>query len=146
MEINRNRYCSLKLLYERTYTLWRDKTRHILDSNHISTQSCELLSLTYKVVVCKYESRVLLALKLIPEAELRILRVYSVANSTVSNTAILLYILDCRFNIINIVQAVKDTHNTQTALDRVATEALDNLVSVRCITEEVTTTRECCKL
>ena len=145
MEIHRDTRRSLQLLDECADTLWRNKSRHILDGNHIRTESCQLLCLCHEIVIGKYRSRILLAHKLLEERELRIFRIYGVADCAVGNTAILLHIFDCRFYILDIVQAVEDTHNTKTTLNGVAAETLDNLVGIRCITKEVTTTREGCE-
>ena len=146
VEIHRDACRSLELLDKCTHALWRNQARHILDGDHIGTECSQLLRLSHKVVVGEDRRRILLAHQLLEERQLRILRVYGVAYCAVGNTTILLYILDGRLHVLDIVQAVEDTHNTQTALDGVAAEALDNLVGVWRITEEVTATRKCCEL
>ena len=145
VEINGDRQVLLEQTDQACNALGRNQTTHILDSDHISTQISHLLSLIEEVCVGKYGLRILLTHQLSEETDLGILRVDSVANCAVSDTAILLHVLDGRLNVVHVVQCVEDTHNTQTALDRVAAETVDNLVGVGAITEQVTTTRQSCQ-
>ena len=142
MEIDGNRDVLLQELNERSDTAGRNQTRHILDGDHIGTQGCHLLGLVEEVGIRKDGLRLLLAQQTLQERGLGVLRIDRVADGAVGNTAILLYVLDGRFYIIYIVQGVEDTHNTQTALDGVAAETVDDFIRIGGIAEEVATTRQ----
>ena len=142
VEINGNRQILLDQADQTSHALGRNQTTHILDGDHIGTQSRHLLSLIEEVSIGEYGLRILLTHQLSEEAYFGILRINRVANSAISDTAILLNVFDGRFHVIHVVQCVEDTHNAQTALDRVAAETVDNFVGVGAITEQVTATRQ----
>ena len=143
VEVNGNRHVGFDGFDEVVDPLGRNQTTHILDGDHIGTQSCELFCFTYEVVVGEDGCGILFAFEFIEEGEFGVFGVYGVAHSAVCDTAIFLDILDGRFDVVHVVEGVEDTHNAQAAFDSVAREAFDNVVTVGSITEEVAATRKC---
>ena len=142
VEIHGHRHILLEQLYEFIDARGRNQTTHILDGNHIGTQRSHLFGFIHKVVVGEHGLGVFLATQTVQQRELGILGVDGVAHRAVGDTAILLNVLDGRFDVVHVVQSVEDTHNAKTRFNRVAAEAFDDFVGVGRITKQVTTTRQ----
>ena len=142
MEIDRDGEVLLEEPHERRHAARRNQTRHVLDGDHVGAESRHLTGLVEEIGVGEDRRGVLLTHEAGPEAQLGIFRIDRIANGAVGDTAILLDILDRRLHVVHIVQGIEDTHDTQTALDRIAAEAVDDLVRIGRVSEQVAAARE----
>ena len=94
MEIDGHLNMLLEELHQAADTLGRNKSRHILDGDHICTQGSHLLCRVEELLVGEYGLGSLLTKELLKERRLGILGIYGVAHSAVGNTAITLNVLD----------------------------------------------------
>ena len=58
------------------------------------------------------------------------------------DTAVLLHVFYGRFDVVHVVQGIEDTHDAQAALNRITAEAVDDLVRIGGVTEEVAAARK----
>ena len=143
VEIDRDVHGFLQLLDKSADALRRNKSRHILDCYHVGSQCGYLLRLVHEIFVGEYRSRILLAFQTVEQTEFRVFRVYRVADCAVGDTAVLLHVFDCGFHVVHVVQTVENTHDSESALDGVAAETLDDFIGVRSVAEEVASARKC---
>ena len=71
-----------------------------------------------------------------------VFRVDGITYGAVGNAAELVNQTDGFLNVVDIVEGIEDTHDAQPAFDRVAAEAVDHVVGVRRVAEQVTAARK----
>ncbi len=123
----------------------RYQSTHILYGNHVGAQSQHFLRLVQKIFVCKnWRMHGFLFFLLGKQVEqpalftlLRrlvvILRVYGITNGAIRHSSIFLDGGHTRFNIVHIVQSIKNTHDIQTRGNGIPEEAINNLIGIRSV-------------
>ena len=142
MEIDRNVDVLLEQLDQRSDAARRNQTRHVLDRNHVGAQRGHLLGLVEEIGVGEDLLMAFFAHELGEETGFGIFRIDRIANRAVGDAAVLLDVLDRRFDVVHVVQGVENTHDAQPALDRVAAEAVDHVVGIGSVAEQVAAARQ----
>ena len=142
MEIDRNRDVLLEQLDQRGDTARRDQARHVLDGNHVGAQCGHLFGLVEEIGIREDGLRLFPAHQALHEGGFGIFRVDRITYGAVGDAAVLLDVFDRRFHVVHVVQGIEDTHDAQPAFDRVAAEAVDHVVGVRRVAEQVTAARK----
>ena len=142
VEVDRHIDILLEQLYQTADALGRNQTRHILDGDHVGTQSRHLLGLVEEILIREDRLRRTLSEQTLKERGLRILRVDRITYGAVGDAAVLLHILDRRLDVVHVVQRIEDTHDAESALDGITAEAVDDLVRIGRISEQVAAARQ----
>ena len=146
MEVHRHRQVLLEQFYQFVSPVRRDQAAHVLDGDHVGTQSFHLLGLAQEIFVGEDLFRRFRSSEerfdLLAEGLRGILRVDGGANGAIGDTAVLADVFHRRFYVVHVIERVEDTHDAQTGFDGIAAETFDDLVGVRSITEQVASTRK----
>ena len=120
-----------------------DEPGHVLDGDHVGAQAGQLFGLGHEVVDSENFPRDRLARQQRPGlVEPGEFRVHGVADGAVGAAAVLLDVADGRLHVVDVVQGVEDAHDADAGLDGVAAEALDDLVGIRVVAEQVAAARQ----
>ena len=106
MEIDRNVDVLLEQLDQRGDAARRNQTRHVLDRNHVGAQRGHLLGLVEEIGVGEDLLVALPAHELGEETGFGVFRIDRIANRAVGDAAVLLDVLDRRFDVVHVVQGV----------------------------------------
>ena len=142
MEIDGNRKVLLQQAHQRGDAARRNQPRHVLDGDHVGAQCGHLFGLVEEIGIREDGLRLFLAHQALHEGGFGIFRVDRITYGAVGDAAVLPDVFDRRFHVVHVVQGIEDTHDAQPAFDRVAAEAVDHVVGVRRVAEQVTAARK----
>ncbi len=131
MEINRHLEGGFQLGHEAVDTRGAYKTGHILEGDHLGTESLHLFRFLNKILIG--EDLLVLGSSF---------RIDSIADCGVGYAAELVDHADRALDVVDIVERVENTHHIKTVLDCLLIEAFEHRVGIRHISEKVAATRQ----
>lgn len=137
MEIHRHFKIMFEQAYQPGHPFGRNQAAHILDRDHVGAERLHLPGFIQEIGVGKNFARQLLALeqRRKPLAHRKV-RVDRIANRTIGQSTVFLYIFDGRFDVLHIVQRIEDTHDAETGFDRIAAKSFDNFIGIGAVPEQ----------
>ena len=121
-----------------------NQTGHIFQGHHLGTQLFKTESLLYKVFIGKDGLGQLLAeegFHPIHEGD-GIVRVDRIAHGTIGDGTHGIYLLDRRFHVVQVVEGIKYTHDSQAVGNSLAVESVEYRIGIRCVSKQIAATRK----
>ena len=144
VEIDRHLQGFFQLRHQRGYPRRIYQTGHIFQGHHLGAQFFKTESLLYEIFIGKDGLGQLLAeegFHPIHEGD-GIVRVDRIAHGTIGDGTHGIYLLDRRFHVVQVVEGIEYTHDSQPVGNSLAIESIENRIGIRCISKQIAATRK----
>ena len=145
MKIDRHFQSLFQFRHQRSDSRRIHQSGHIFESNHLCTQLFKTECFFHKIFIGKDRFRQFFTEQRLYSIHKRygIMRIYRVTYGSIGNRPDSIYLFHRRFYIVQIVECIEYTHDTQPVCHGLAIKSVENRIGIRRIPEQITATRKC---